>query len=390
MQGKNRALGRRPVLAGLAGLAGAFAATACGPEGDVRPPAAEAAGGPSAPVAHQPGVVTPPPSAAELAAYRVTGGDRAALAEVLRLLGTEAARTGLGESITVSAGASLFDGRFGLAAVRPRRLTAMPAFPSDVLDPAWCHGDLAVQVCAASPERAAELAGRVAGAGGLEQVWRMPGFRQGNEIGRGGRAFATNLFGFREGAGNLEAEDTALMDRQVWVRAGSDEPAWTAGGSYQVVRLIRFAMPLWDADAVPKQEAVFGRRKDSAAPLGGARETDVPDYANDPDGRIISLDSHIRRADPRTPGSEAHRILRRSYSYRLPPDAAGHENAGLVFVCYQNDLEQGFATIQRRLAGEALERYVLPFGGGYYYTLPGVTPGGDDHLGHALLAAATP
>ncbi|MFC5884273.1 Dyp-type peroxidase [Kitasatospora sp. CM 4170] len=348
---------------------------------------------PGVPAAHQAGVTTVPPAAAEVAAYRVTAAGRDGLADVLRRLGAEAAGAGAGESLTVSAGASLFDQRYGLAALRPRRLTEMPAFPSDVLDPAWCHGDLTVQACAATPERAAELAAQAARVPGLERTWRMPGFRPGNETGRGGRAFTTNLFGFREGAGNLEAEDTALMDRQVWVRPGADEPAWTAGGTYQVIRLIRFAMPLWDADPVPKQEAVIGRHKDSAAPLGATRETDTPDYAHDPEGRTISLDSHIRRANPRTPDTDGSRILRRSYSYRLDRDATGHDNAGLLFVCYQHDVEQGFATVQRRLHGEALEKYVLPFGGGYYFTLPGAGAGtgagnGGDHLGAALLAAA--
>ena len=62
------------------------------------------------------------------------------------------------------------------------------------------------------------------------------------------------------------------------------------------------------------------------------------------------------------PESRDHRILRRGYSYRREPD-----DAGQIFICYQRDVEAGFATIQRRLAGEALERYTLPFGGGYYF-----------------------
>lgn len=382
-------LRRRPLLAGLVG---AFAATACGPDhgGPDHPGAADDAPGPTGtPGHHQPGVTTPPPAAARLAAYRVTAADRTGLADVLNRLGAEAARTRDGESLTVSVGASLFDQRYGLGALRPKRLTEMPAFPSDVLDPAWCHGDLTVQVCAATPERAAELAAGAAAVGGLEPLWQLPGFRPDNDTGRGGRAFTTNLFGFREGAGNLEAEDTALMDRQVWVAPGGGEPAWTAGGTYQAVRLIRFAMPLWDADAVHRQEAVIGRRKDNAAPLGAARETDTPDYAGDAEGRVVPLDSHIRRANPRTPESDANRILRRSYSYRLDRDATGNENAGLLFVCYQRDLELGFATVQRRLQGEALERYVLPFGGGYYFTLPGVAPGARGRLGDSLLAAAS-
>ncbi|MEH1014105.1 hypothetical protein V6U90_13465 [Micromonospora sp. CPCC 206060] len=60
-------------------------------------------------------------------------------------------------------------------------------------------------------------------------------------------------------------------------------------------------------------------------------------------------------------------MLRRSYSYRQPADASGHPDEGLIFVCFQRNPERGFVTVQRRLAGEALERYVLPYGGGYFF-----------------------
>ena len=59
---------------------------------------------------------------------------------------------------------------------------------------------------------------------------------------------------------------------------------------------------------------------------------------------------------------------------------------GLIFVCYQADLDAGFRAVQTRLNGEALEEYIKPFGGGYFFVLPGVTSA-DDHLGKALLAA---
>ena len=136
-------------------------------------------------------------------------------------------------------------------------------------------------------------------------------------------------------------------------------------------------MPLWDADPVPLQEAVIGRGKVSNAPLGRDRETDEPDFGSNPDGRITPLDAHIRRANPRTAESMSNRIVRRAYSYRRPMDAAGHEDVGLLFVCYQRDVERGFAAIQRRLEGEALQKYVLTFGGGYYFTLPGGVLGGS-------------
>jgi deferrochelatase/peroxidase EfeB len=152
------------------------------------------------------------------------------------------------------------------------------------------------------------------------------------------------------------------------------------------VRLIRFATELWDAEPVEHQEDVFGRRKQSGTPLAGKREDQAPNFAVDPDGRITPLDAHIRQANPRTPGTQASRILRRSYSYRRGTDAAGQPDEGLIFICFQQDLERGFVAVQRRLRGEALEKYVLPFGGGYFFVLPAPPSGG--YLGQQLLEAA--
>ena len=45
-------------------------------------------------------------------------------------------------------------------------------------------------------------------------------------------------------------------------------------------------------------------------------------------------------------------------------------------------------TIQMRLKGEPLEEYTLPFGGGFFFTLPGVADE-QDWLGRTLLALAS-
>ncbi len=62
----------------------------------------------------------------------------------------------------------------------------------------------------------------------------------------------------------------------------------------------------------------------------------------------------------------------------------GQLDMGLLFICYQADLEKGFITVQSRLNGEPLEEYLKPVGGGYFFTLPGVT--GDPRF-HRSLAA---
>ena len=371
MDTRRQTIGRRGLLAGGAAAALAGCATPAGP---TTTPGTRAPDPP-----HQPGIVTAPPAAAVFAAFDVRVPDRDALAGLLRLISTQF--TGARGEILVSVGASLFDGRYGLGPRRPAGLSTMPSFPNDALDPAWCGGDLLLQVC--TPDDAAAQATlaaieRAAGTG-LVPRWRMPAFRQENTIAANGRPTTRNLFGFREGMGNPDVRDAATMAQLVWVASGVGEPRWTAGGSYQVIRLVRFATQLWDREPVSTQEAVFGRRRSDGVPLG--RDTEPADftYADDPTGRFVALDAHIRRANPRTPETAGSRILRRGYSYRTSTDQ------GLVFVCFQQDLDKGFETVQRRLTGEALDKYVLPYGGGYFFALPGAAPG--EYLGEHLFCA---
>ncbi|GAA2564289.1 iron uptake transporter deferrochelatase/peroxidase subunit [Winogradskya consettensis] len=292
---------------------------------------------------HQPGIVSPPLAYTLLTAYDVTVTGRDGLTAVLRAV-TAPQR---GHTVTVSWGLSLFGTRFGLP--HPPLLTSMPAFTADVLDQAWSHGDLLVQIQSENPITTP------AGVAGLTVRWRIAGRHA---------ATARNHFGFREGAGNPDPADRELMDDLIW------EPG---GGTYQVVRLIGMAMPSWESEPVAAQERIIGRHRDNGAPLGGEREQDTPDYTADPDGVTIALDAHIRRANPRTADSQANRILRRGWSYTGggPP---GTGDAGQIFVCYQRDPEKGFAATQHRLAGEAMEKYLLPFGGGYFFTPPAGDP----------------
>lgn len=322
-----------------------------------------------------------------LAAFDVLTADLAALLRRLDEKVTAIHAAGAA-TVTVGVGASLFDDRFGLRTLRPRFLTEMPAFPNDVLDPTSCGGDLLLQICAASTDQAAAVLSDLAPprspvsppspsspsspsslpvlpAASLRLRWRIDGFRAENRTTAAGLPSTRNLFGFREGAGNPDPTDASLMDTLIWT--GDGEPAWAAGGTYQVVRLIRLATQLWNRDPISRQEEIFGRHRTDGTPLTGGPEDTPLDYTTDPDGHMIPLDAHIRRANPRTPETTAHRILRRSYSYRRP------DEDGLIFICFQRDPESGFATIQRRLSGEPLDHYILPFGGGYFFIPPSIT-----------------
>ena len=364
---------------------------------------------------HQAGILTPQQASMMLVAFDVLASDRADLERLFKLLTARIAflTTGgpapdtpntrlppmdsgiLGAyiapdnlTITVSLGASLFDDRFGLGPQKPKSLQKMVRFPNDSLDASLCHGDLLLQICANTQDTVIHaLRDLIKHTPDLLSVrWKREGFISDHAARSKGKETPVNLLGFKDGTANPDSGDGALMDKVVWVTADQGEPAWAVGGSYQAVRIIQFHVEFWDRTPLKEQQTIFGRDKHSGAPLGMKNEHDVPDYARDPDGEVIALDSHIRLANPRTPESAASLMMRRGYSYSLGVTNSGQLDMGLLFVCYQHDLAKGFLTVQKRLNGEALEEYVKPIGGGYFFALPGVKDK-KHYLAQALLEA---
>ena len=367
---------------------------------------------------HQAGIVTPRPLAGMVASFDVLADNRADLERLFKTL-TERIRflteggaqpvvdpklppAGSGIlgpvvqpdalTVTVAVGSSLFEERYGLQGLAPKRLRPMQQHPNDALLPALCHGDVSIQFCANTPDTNIHalrdiiknlpdlLMLRWKQEGTVPPIPAVPG--QPPESAR-------NFLGFRDGSANPDSDSDALMRRIVWVQAGSDEPAWATGGSYQVVRIIRNFVERWDRTPLQEQENIMGRVKPSGAPLDARSKTehDVPDYAADPEGQKTRLDAHIRLANPRAPGTDANLILRRPFNYSNGVGKSGQLEMGLLFICYQADLDQGFTAVQKRLDGEPLEEYIKPIGGGFFYVLPGVRDA-QDWLGRSLLAAA--
>jgi deferrochelatase/peroxidase EfeB len=413
---------RRAFLRGAIGAGVAGAAAAGYGIGAARP--AEAATAPAGPAGladrlpavpfhgvHQAAILRMPEPQTAIISFTVTADGKAGLADLLKTI-TERARfltaggppppvgitqppsdSGVlgpdivadGLTVTVGVGASLFDDRYGLAAQQPKLLTKMEPFPDDSLDPAQCHGDLSLQLSAGHPDTVLHAMRDIAKytRGGMQANYRIDGY---SGPGRPAGTRPRNLLGFMDGIANPAATDARLMNDLVWVQGSTaGEPAWTAGGSYQVIRLIRNLVEFWDRVAITEQENMIGRRRATGAPLDASSEFGIPDYKLDPNGDTIPLTAHMRLANPRTPQTADSRILRRGHNYDRGIDEVGNLDMGLIFTCYQQDLRRQFEAVQTRLIGEPLVDYISPFGGGYFFALPGVRDS-SDYLGRALLA----
>ena len=397
-RGDRRSFLRGALAAGVTGsLVGAPAATPSGP-----PPAPPFHG------EHQAGILSAPRQRGIVVSFDVLASGRGELTEFFRTLtdraraltsGTPPADSGIsappadsgvlgpdlaggGLTVTVGVGSSLFDDRYGLASRKPAALKPMRMFPNDDLDPAWCHGDLSLQLAADNDDTIVhalrDIARHTRGAAQIR--WRMNGFTSPPRPSGTPR----NLMGFKDGISNPDVTSAREMDHLVWA-SRSAEPAWTAGGSYAVIRLIRMLVEFWDRVGITEQQQMFGRDRDTGAPLDGVHELDVPNYARDPIGKVIPLTSHIRMSNPRTPKTDDSRILRRAINYDRGVDDVGDLDMGLVFICYQQDIKRQFEAVQERLVDEPLVDYITPFGGGYFFALPGVRDS-RDFLGRALLS----
>jgi deferrochelatase/peroxidase EfeB len=356
---------------------------------------------------HQSGILTPAQAQSTLVALDSIAPDRSTLVVALRNLSERARSLTQGDTVgaeelddpppdsgtlgpvnapdqltvTIAFGASLFDSRYGLQALKPKGLETMPNFPHDDLDPARSHGDVLVSVCAGQRDTVVhtvrELMRSVVGH--LTPRWSIDGFKSA----RRGPTPANNprnLFAFRDGTANPDVDDASLMDELIWVSSAthsSGEPAWAAGGTYQVVRTIRMHVEFWDRVGMFEQQNMIGRYRVSGAPLGGSSEFEDPRYDLDPQGKRIPLIAHIRLANPRTTQTASQRILRRGYNYNRGLDEAGNLDQGLVFVAFNQDIQRQFATIQTRLQAEEMTDYITPVGGGYFFAPPGARGSGD-------------
>jgi deferrochelatase/peroxidase EfeB len=292
-------------------------------------------------------------------------------------------------TITLGFGAGLFtkDGvdRFGLASRQPQSLTIMPKFHGDLIQDMYTHGDLIVQACGDDPMQCFHAIRNLAKAarGAAHLRWQQAG-----QWGMKPEGTQRNLFGFKDGTNNPQLNDDAFMKRNIWIEGSANEPAWLKGGTYMVVRRVQMRIETWDQVTYAQQEGIIGRNKPTGAPLDGKKEFDQPDYNKDLDGKVTPLDSHVRLSNPRTgDASERERILRRGFNFMNGLDPVGRVDAGLLFICFNRNIQNQFEMIQRRLTDpkkpDQMLAYTQTTGGGYYVIPPGVT-NANSYIGEGL------
>lgn len=393
------AAGAGGLVVGATGGAVAFA----GESGDDGGPAMTRLGATVVPFhgKHQAGITTPAQAKAVFLAWDLEpGADRAAVAALMRRWSDTAARITAGQSapgddqvaadagacsltVTFGFGAGLFD-KLGLAARRPAALKPLPPFPDDALDPARGDGDLFVQVCA---DDGLVAFGAVRAlqkqAKGVARVrWQMNGFAR--SPGATAKPMThRNLMGQIDGSNNPKQSDPKF-DEKVFVGAAGTEQSWLVDGSYVVFRRIRMLLDAWDGIDKAHQERVIGRSKDTGAPLTGGGEHSAADFGKrGPDGElVITANAHMRVAAPEF--NRGATMLRRGYSYHDGFGTDGAPDAGLLFVAWQHDPDDGFVPIQRKLArGDALSPFLRHEASAIFVVPPGCAPGG--YVGQSLL-----
>jgi deferrochelatase/peroxidase EfeB len=269
-------------------------------------------------------------------------------------------------TLTFGFGAGLFakDGkdRFGLAARRPEALVDIPNFGSiDQIAPEHTGGDIAIQACAEDPQIAFHAIRQLARiAEGVAQIrWVQTGYKP--------------IVGDRHMLGFSAEEKIPGMNapesKAIWV--GNEGPDWMRGGSYIVVRRIRFALEHWDQMPQAYQEAAVGEMKHAHMPAGQAQTGEKTDSST-----IETEDATPPHLALVSPGRDA--MLRRSYSYndgvnftteRWPPWRQGLEyDAGMFFICFQRDPRTGFIAVFRQMANRdsRLNQFWTHVGGGLF------------------------
>ncbi|MGW5054569.1 Dyp-type peroxidase [Actinokineospora sp. NPDC004072] len=248
--------------------------------------------------------------------------------------------------------------------------TDLPQFSRERITPAARGGDVLMQICATDAVLPSVAAAALLDRAGprLRERWRQSGRRGSTVPVTDDLTAPRNVLGFVDGI--VGPHSPAQQERDLWLPG----PPPVAGGTIAVLRRMELDLPRFAALTTTEQEAVFGRRRDTGAPLsGGTIATDPNLNAKTPDGRyLIPPTAHLRRAHPTTIGVGL--MLRRSYTIDDPAP-------GLLFISFQNTLNTFTNTLTRMDHNDALLPYTTTTASATFLILPGFS---DHPLGATL------
>ncbi|TVP40356.1 Dyp-type peroxidase [Candidatus Nitrosocosmicus arcticus] len=190
-----------------------------------------------------------------------------------------------------------------------------------------------------------------------------------------------NLLGFNDGISNPRR----LSNDVVWTTIQEEDQKFT-DGTYMVFQKIEHDLEKWRIMSVDEQEELMGRSKGTGLLLGtlpkeedrklaSAMHSEIPfvrnralrtwkklyDEQKDPDRKYFDIKQrqyrniqlqcpvwcHVRKSNPRQyQGAARSLIYRRGYLFI---DRGGDDvsNSGLLFICFQKDIEKGFEYIKK-------------------------------------------
>lgn len=245
--------------------------------------------------------------------------------------------------------------------------TELPSFAGDgSMDPRRQGGDLLLALHGSDPlALPTALRELRATLGDTALRWSEPCFR-----GPGEGTVVRNPLGFHDGIVVPHGEDE--LAREVWLPTADDggDPR-VAGGTVCVVRRLVLDTERFAGLAPEGQDAVMGRRRSDGAPLsGGTLSDDVDLHAKTPAGEyLVPARSHARAAHPSFTGSGL--MLRRGYTFATPAVGDDPGETGLLFVCFQRELDTFVRTQHRLDETDSLTDFVTPTASATFLVLPG-------------------
>jgi deferrochelatase/peroxidase EfeB len=325
-------------------------------------------------------------------------------------------------TITVGFGKGAYD-KLGVASAnQPQDLRDIPWQQLGDLPDVSGNGDIVLQICSDSMYICEHVLRRIETemTGELQLLWCLAGHqRHTSRAGRVNRDEGRALIGFLDGTSNLDPAHNTDDHKLVFVDPAAvstyppqtpptdpnqpspyggpqpptfptdlhappaTEPAWTAGGTYMVVRGSTINTHTWDGAQLGAQERTIGRWKYSGNALDQTDSDSTPiaepNFAADPTGATTPLTAHIRKANPRGPGDADRRIFRRGYP--LITAATTGLELGLVFVCFARTITTQFEFITRAWTTnpnfpapgtgvDSLRAFEHVLAGGYFFVPP--------------------